>query len=104
MTPWTLVSGLAQNEDIFMGDDREGDSVRAGAAGGKEGEVAGAVDEVVVADGGEQGDAAFDGFEAGAGGGGEDVAGQVDEVVALSADGSDGDGDDAAGAQYLTAG
>jgi hypothetical protein len=87
-----------------VGDDGDGDSFGSCSAGGEDGEGAGAVDELVVADGGEESDAAFEGLQAGGDGGGLDVGGQVDEVVAVAADGSGGDDGDAAGAQHVPAG
>jgi hypothetical protein len=92
--------------DVFVGDDGDGHAVGAGAAGGEEGKDAGPVDDLVVSDCGEEGSAAFDGFEAGGGGGGggEDVAGEVDQVVAVVSDRAAGNDGNPAGAQGLGGG
>ncbi|WP_049580713.1 hypothetical protein, partial [Streptomyces sp. SBT349] len=60
-----------------MGDEVEGEALSAGVADVLQLEEGGAQDEVVVADAGEEGGAAFDGDESGVAACGEDGGGEV---------------------------
>src|SRR5688572_18788154 len=77
-------AGFAEDEDVFVGDEVEGDALAAGVAGVLELEEGGVEDQVVVADAGQECGAALDGEESGVAAGGEDGGGEVDEFAAFA--------------------
>src|SRR5215470_17688448 len=86
----------AQDEDVFVLDELEGSALGAGGADLLDLEEGAVRNQVAVADGGQERDAALYGFVAGAGGGGQGGGGEVDKLPAV-APGAGGDGEDAAG-------
>src|SRR5262249_54125893 len=98
-TGWWFV----EDEDVFVGDEVGGVAVGAGGAGFVGLEERGAGDQVSVADGGQQRDAALEGLVAGGGGGVQDRGGEVGEQAVVPPRPC-GDREDAAGAEQRVAG
>ena len=82
----------AEHEHILVRDEVQGQASVALFADEVALEEAAAGDEIILGEPGKQGDAAFDGDQAGVNAAGEDLGGQVDEFGVLSP-GAQGDHD-----------